>query len=46
MKLCDFSYIIYLNMHKKTGFDSVVLKVCKKKKSTTLVAGQPGHVVL
>jgi len=39
IKFCDFFYIIYLShkkTQKKTGLDSVVLKVCKKK--VTLIA--------
>jgi len=29
IRFCDFSYIIYLYTHKKTGLDSVVLKCVK-----------------
>jgi len=40
IRFCDFSYILYLytqtKKNKKTGLDSVVLKVCKKKKMFTL----------
>jgi len=40
IRFCDFSYIIYLYAHKKTGLDSVVLKVCKKNVYTSGLRGQ------
>jgi len=40
IRFCDFSYKIYLYTHKKTGLDSVVLKVCKKNVYKSGLRGQ------